>query len=509
MALPLIDFGIILLYLLGIVAFGCYFIRGNTTAAQFMAASGSLPGWVVGLSILGTFVSSISFLANPGASFAGNWNPFVFGLSLPLAALIATRFFVPFYRQIGAFSAYEHLEQRFGTWARLYAVACYLLTQVARVGTILYLVALAIAPLILRDVSEQQTLIIGTILICGFLVTLYTLMGGIEAVIWTDVVQAVVLVGGLVACVLVLLTRMPGGPDTIWEIATAHDKFSLGSLNWSFTTSTFWLMLFYGLTINLQNFAIDQNYVQRYISAKNIPAARRSVWIGALGYLPISAILFFIGTALFAFYTTHANSLPPNIKNDQVFPYFIVVEVPVGITGLLVSAILAAAMSTVDTSLNSSATVLLQDVYRRFVHPDADDQAQLRFLKRATIAAGIVGTLVALAMLEAETVLQVWWTLAGLLGGGMLGLFLLGRLAPHVGGPAAAIGVIAGVLVSLWAIGSRTTYWPKPLAPFASPFHEHLTIVLATLTILTIGTLAGLLIPRDPQSVPSPAHSPD
>ncbi|MBC8868077.1 MAG: sodium:solute symporter, partial [Planctomycetes bacterium] len=301
--LPGIDIAVLLVYLAGIVGFGCWFVRKSRSTNEFMAAGRSLPGWAVGLSIFGTYVSSISFLANPGKSFGGNWNPFVFGLSLPIAAFIAVRFFVPFYRRSGEVSAYNHLEHRFGPWARTYAVICYLLSQLARMGTIMYLVALALEPL-------TGWPVLAIIAVTGVLVTVYTLMGGIEAVIWTDVMQSLVLTTGAVLCVVLLLFGMPEGPSQVFEIAAQDSKFSLGSFGVSLAQPTFWVVLTYGLVMNLQNFGIDQSFVQRYITAKSDQAAVRSVWLGALLYLPISALLFFLGTALFAFYTPQPELLP-------------------------------------------------------------------------------------------------------------------------------------------------------------------------------------------------------
>jgi len=190
--------------LIAVTVVGCLMSRKTTTATEFMSAGGSLPGWVVGLSIVGTFVSSISFIANPGKTFGGNWNPFVFSLSLPYAALIATVYFVPFFRNCGSLSAYEHLEHRFGAWARLYAAVFNVLYHIGRIGTILFGVSLAVSALI--DVPIEA------IIVClGVLVIVYTLLGGIEAVIWTDVVQSFILIGGMLICAGVLITRVDGG----------------------------------------------------------------------------------------------------------------------------------------------------------------------------------------------------------------------------------------------------------------------------------------------------------
>ncbi len=489
--LSTIDLVVLACYLAGVVGFGCWFARTSGTTEEFTAAGRSLPGWAVGLSIFGTYVSSISFLANPGKSFAGNWNPFVFGLSLPLAAWIATRWFVPFYRSTGEVSAYQHLERRFGPWARTYAVVCYLLTQLARMGTILYLVALALLPLTGWDVRV-------TIVVTGVLVTLYTLLGGIEAVIWTDVVQSLVLTVGMLVCVVVLLLHVPGGADEFLVTSWQAGRFSLGSFGGSLTESTFWVVLFYGLFVNLQNFGIDQSYVQRYATAKSEQDATRSVWLGALLYLPISAVLFFVGTALASFYAGEFGTLPQaeagGVKADAVFPHFIATELPPGVTGLLIAAVCAAAMSSVDSSLNCSATLTRYDLYGRFVNGQPTERQSMRVLYAATLFWGVLGTTAALAMTRVKSALDAWWNLAGIFSGGMLGLFLLGLLARRAGNVAGGVGVVAGVTFIAWA--SLTKLATDENAWFANRLHGNLTIVLGTTTILLVGFLVSLAVPR-------------
>ncbi len=499
--LQLLDIVVLIAYLAGVVAFGCWFVRKSRRSEEFMVAGRSLPGWAVGLSIFGTYVSSISFLANPGKSYGGNWNPFVFGLSLPIAAWVAARWFVPFYRKTGTISAYDHLEHRFGLWARTYAVFCYLSTQIVRVGAIMYLVALAVSPLIGWDIST-------IILITGILVTVYTLLGGIEAVIWTDVVQSLVLTAGMVVCVVLLLVRIPGGFSELMTVASEQHKFSLGSFGASLAEPTFWVVLIYGLTINLQNFGIDQSYVQRYITARSDAAAVRSVWIGALLYLPISAVLFFIGTALFAFYTVQPEllTMPDGTvitQADKVFPHFIVTQLPAGVTGLLVAAIMAAAMSSVDSSLNCSATLILCDIYKRYFRPKATERESMRVLYGATLVCGILGTGIALALIGTTSALDTWWHLSGIFSGGMLGLFLLGQISHRAKNPAAVTGVIIGVLLIAWmtfspqwgqlpgtvSISEQTTSVTSSDPQLAAALHtgDQLVIEQVEVTIKTIG----------------------
>lgn len=453
-----------------------------------MVAGRKLPGWVIGFSIFGTFLSSISFLALPGKAYSDNWNGFVFSLSLPLAAFIATRYFIPYYRRGDSVSAYSHLEDRFGGWARTYAVICYLLTQVARTGAIMYLVALALAPL---TGFEVTTIIIVT----GVLVTLYTMLGGIEAVIWTDCIQSVVLAGGALLCLALLLASVPGGAAEIVGVALENGKLSLGEFGPSLAVSTFWVVLIYGLFMNLQNFGIDQSYVQRYAAARSDKDARSSVWLGALIYLPVSAVFFFIGTALFVFYRLNPELLPAGLTGDSVFPHFIVTGLPAGVSGLLIAAIIAAAMSSVDTSLNSSATLILCDVYKRYWRREASERESMVVLYSATLLGGLVGTGAAVALTNVRSTLDAWWQLSGIFSGGMLGLFLLGMIARRAGNAAAAVGVTAGVLVITWMTLSSNI--PDSLAYLRSPFHGFMTTVVGTLTILLVGVILSRLFPRD------------
>ncbi|MEJ2529640.1 MAG: sodium:solute symporter, partial [Gammaproteobacteria bacterium] len=294
-SLPTLDLLIIAIYLLGTAIFGAWFIRRSNTLEAYTLGNRRLPGWAIGISILGTYLSSISFLANPGKSYASDWSPFVFSLSLPIACLIAGHFFIPFYRKRVETTAYQHLEQRFGYWARAYAGISLILLQIGRIAVVLYLVALAVSQLLGWDLVTM-------ILALGLLTIAYTAAGGFEAVVWTDVVQSVVLLGGAVLCLLLLILDMPGGMEQAMNSAATQGKFSLGSWDWDLAVPGFWVVMLFGVVENLKNFGVDQNYVQRFLAAKSDREAVRSMWIGGLTYLPVSALFFLIGTMLFVYY---------------------------------------------------------------------------------------------------------------------------------------------------------------------------------------------------------------
>ena len=468
----IIDIIVFLLFTGGVVAFGCSFFKKKGTSEEFTSAGRSLPGWVVGMSIFATYVSSISYLGYPGKAFSGDWNAFVFSLSIPIASYFAARYFVPFYRSQDSISAYSFLENRFGPWARIYASSCYLLTQIARTGSILYLLALPMNVLLGWNI---QTIIIVT----SVAIVLYSMLGGMKAVIWTEAIQGIILIGGAQVCMFILLFDMPEGPAQTFSIAMEDGKFSLGSFGSSLSESTFWVCLIYGVFTNLQNYGIDQSYVQRYHTAKNEKEAKFSALFGGYLFIPVSAVFFMIGTGLYAFYKVHPGVLPDGVGADYVFPFFIVNELPVGLTGLLIASIFAAGMSTIATSVTSSSTIILTDYYQRF-RKHAGNRERMLVLKLSSVGVGVAGILVAFAFMSVQSALDAWWALASIFSGGMLGLFLLGYISRKARNFDAVLGVVCGVILVCWIV----------ISPFV---HANLAIVFGTLLIFLVGFLSANL----------------
>ncbi len=490
MKLPLLDYIVFFVLTFGNIVFGASFFFRNKTSDQFTTGGRRLPAWAVAMSIFATFVSSISFLALPGKAYMSNWNAFVFSLSIPVASYMAIRFFVPLYRGLGNVSAYYYLELRFGVWARMYASFCYILTQLMRTGAILFLLALPLNALFGWNIRS-------VIIITGLMVILYSMLGGIQAVIWTDAIQAIILITGALVSAIFLTFSMPEGPGQLFEIALANHKFSFGSFGTSLKDSTFWVVLIYGLFINLQNYGIDQNYVQRYLTTGSDKEAKSSALFGSLLYIPVSLVFFYIGTALFSYYTAQPDLLPETLKaagsGDKVFPHFIATGLPAGITGLLIASIFAAGMSTVSTSLNSTATIILSDYYKRYFNRYEDEKSSMRVLYSSTFITGIAGIAIALALVGVESVLDTWWSLASIFSGGMLGLFLLGFISKKARRVDAVIGVVIGVILIIWMSLSPICFTGEHSIAFRSPFHSNLTIVFGTLTIFLIGFLLAKL----------------
>ena len=488
-----VDLLVIVVYLVGTTIFGCsFFFRkdGRDGANTFMTGSGRLPTWAIALSVFATHVSSISFLALPESAYARNWWGWINSITVPIATLIAAVWFVPFYRRVTNISAYSFLERRFGAWARIYASACFLVMQSARSGIILLLLAILVNQLL--GFSYESI-----ILVTGVATLIYSMMGGFAAVVWADAIQSLILIGGTLVCVVCLLVFTPdlaGNVQAAWEAG----KISLGSMDFTdWGSNTFWVLFFYSICINLQNFGVDQCYTQRYVAAKDAKAAARSIWGSACLYVPVTLLFTVIGTLLWM-YNHATGAVPAGMKAAEVFPWFIMHKLPTGISGLLVAAIIAAAMSTVAATLNSGSTVLLEDYWKRFCPACAGERANMVFLRTMTVLLALVSIGIALTVVwiwgkDNKTVLGMWYVLQGVLSGGMLGLFLIGAFAKRTRPWHAAVATLCGFLLLLWV-----TFGQKIL-PLPWPLHANLSIVFATLAIVTVGFFLGVLTGRRAQ----------
>ena len=500
-----IDLLIIGVYLVGTTLFGCSFFfkkKSGDAANTFMTGGGRLPTWAIALSVFATHVSSISFLALPEGAFDKNWWGWINSITVPIATLVAAIWFVPFYRRSTSVSAYSFLEKRFGAWARIYASACFLVMQSARSGIILLLLAILVNQLL--GFSYESIIIV-----TGVATLVYSMMGGFSAVVWADAIQSLILIGGTVVCV-VCLVFTPNLADTVqvaWDAGKIASKISLGSMSLTdWGNNTFWVLFFYGICINLQNFGVDQCYTQRYVAAKDAKAAARSIWGSACLYVPVTLLFTIIGTLLWMYNQaaiSHPGTIDPvpaGTKAAEVFPWFIMHQLPIGVRGLLVAAIIAAAMSTVAATLNSGSTVLLEDYWKRFCPKRAGERANMAFLRTMTVMLAVVSIGIALAVVwiwgkDNKTVLGMWYTLQGVLSGGMLGLFLIGAFSKRTRPWHAVVATASGFLLLVWVV------FGQKILPLPWPLHVNLSIVFATLAIVTVGFSLGALCGRSAKPV--------
>ncbi len=431
-------------YLLLLVGVGMYFSRGERTTDDFFLAGRRIPWWAAALSLMATQVSSIGFIAVPAKTFATDWIYFTGVLSWFIIVPIVTRVYIPFFRKLNVTSAYEYLEARFNVWVRLFAAGVFSLLQIGRMAVVLYLPAL-----VLSVVTGFPIYV--CVLIMGVLATAYTAAGGMEAVIWTDVLQAILLLGGAILCVLVAIFESDGGIGGVFSTAMHDGKFQLTNPSWDITTSAIWVILLGSVFSRFAGVTADQSVIQRYLTTTDEKQAARALWGDVAVSIPWAFIVFMMGTALYVFYKSHPAQVTPGIGADAMVPLFVSQQLPMGISGLIIAAIFAAAMSSLDSSIHSVATVAVTDVYRRF-RPGSDERGRLLLARILTVLLGVFGTAVALLM-ASTFVVSVWdvfLEVLGLLAGVLAGLFLLGLFTNRANGPGTMVGALIGAAVLYW-----------------------------------------------------------
>jgi SSS family solute:Na+ symporter len=490
----LADIVVVAVYMTGTLAIGTRFFAQSASSKGFTLGSGAIPSWAIGLSVLAVFTSSISFVGNPGKAFTDNWAPITFAVTVPLVAMLAGRYFVPLYRQRGYISAYALLEERLGYWARAYGCVAFLLIQVGRVSVILYLVSLVVAPTLGLSIPA-------IVLATAVVVTIYTVVGGIEAVIWTDVVQIIVMLAGVLWCLAEIAWLMPQGPAQMFAIAwQAGGKFQPGDLSWSFDQQTALGVFVFGILSNLQNFGIDQNYVQRYLTAGSDRAARHAVVLAAWPYVPLTALFLLIGSGLYSFYRVFPERLPAGLTGDMVFPHFIRAELPPGVSGLLVAAILAAAMSTLSSNLNCMATVFVEDLYARWRGKTIAEKEKVFVLRAMTAVWGVVGSAGALAMIGYRSGLDLFWQICATVGAGWLGVFLLAITRRRWRPAAVQWAVAVSILFVAWAnLTPHLKFAPPHLR---SSFDPLFAGAIGTILLLTLAQALSWVFSRLGRAVP-------
>ena len=464
-------------YLALLVAMGIYFARRASTVQDFFLAGGRMPWWAAGLSIFATMLSAITYLSIPATAYASDWTRFLLNMGIPLIAPIVIFFFLPFYRKLRVISAYEYLENRFDVSLRLLGSASFILFQLGRMGIVVLLPALA-----LSAVTGLNLFL--CIALMGLLSTLYTVLGGMEAVIWTDVVQVVVLVGGALAALGIIVADLPGGVGQIIAEAAEHDKWNLINPGWDLHSDSLFVILLGMVFVNLLPYTTDQAVVQRYMTTPTEQSARSAIWTGALFAVPASILFFFLGTALFVFYQNFPDQLTTLEKPDQLLPWFIVREMPAGLGGLVIAGVFAAAMSSLDSSIHSITTAVTTDFFKRF-RPDREEKQWLSLARRIVLILGILGT--ASAMLIGTLDLRELWSLfldiTGLFLGTLGGLFILGVFTRRT----TPIHAWIGALASAAALAYCT---------FFTSINGLLFGAIGTLTCVGIGWLSSWIVRR-------------
>jgi len=471
------DYVAVAIYLAVLVFIGVRLAKKGKSPDDFFKAGGRIPWWAAGLSIFGTQLSAITFMALPAIAYATDWTVIFMNLPILLIAPLIAFCFLPFYRKLNITTAYEYLERRFNPSVRLIASGFFIFLQLARIGIVLLLPALALSVVTGVDVRT-------CILVMGVLCIIYVTLGGIEAVIWTDVIQVVVLLGGAVLMVISISGETPGGFSGILNQADNEGKFALNP-SLDFSKTTIWTVFLGGLAASFISYGSDQTVIQRYLTTKDEQAAAKSIWTNAILAIPATLLFFLVGTALYVFYANHPETLNPHLAtNDAIVPYYIVDQLPNGIAGLVIAGIFAAAMSSLDSSMNSVAAAVTTDFHGRY-RPEASKSEQLRVARIATIVVGLAGTVLALVItgLEIESLWKKFNGFLGLFGSGLGGIFLLAVFAPK----AHARGVLIGFTFSL-----LTVLTLKQFELVSKWFYAFAGLA----TCFLVGLAASYLIPR-------------
>lgn len=489
-----IDTTIVIASVLLAIGVGIYFAKRQNSTEAYFAASGNIPAWAVGMSMFATIISSVTFLAYPGSAYSGNWILLVQGLMVPLVLLGVIGFIVPLYRRVIKLSTYEYFERRFGAFARFYSSIAFVLEHFSKMGTILYLLAMAMVAF------SGGINITWFIISIGIAVIILTYFGGMEAIIWMDVIQGFLLIIGGIMAIAMLFHLTEGGASAILNIAAEHNKIDFGPYAWDFTQLTFIVMVFNGIFYAIQKYGTDQSIVQRYLTARTDKSAKKASYLGIMLSVPTWALFMFVGTCLFAYYQINAGDLPSGIKSDEIFPYFIATEMPIGITGLIISALIAGAISSLDADVNCISAVVVEDYYTRF-SPKATDKQKLLVGRISVIAIGIGAILIALLYVAwgGEGVLGTLFGLYAILSAGIVGIFLLGLFSRRANWQGLYIGIATAILFTAYAVLTTTKFGNDPdagiildLEDWNFKHHTYMLGVYSHLIVLVVGYIASL-----------------
>ena len=499
MGIVWIDYSIIIASVAIAIFIGMYFSRRQKTSDKFFTGGRNIPPWAIGISIMATLISSVTFLAYPAASYKSNWILLVQGLMVPIVLAGLISFIVPLFRRSIGISTYEYFEKRFGLVARIYSSFAFMLMHFSKLGTVIYLLGMALGTMMGVD-------ILSTIWMLTIVIIVITFFGGLEGVIWMDVFQGIWLMLGGLICIGILLFAPPGGPAEVFRVMNETDKISFSPYDLDFTRLTFIVMAINGIFYALQKYGTDQTIVQRYLAAKSEKAAIRASLIGVFMSVPVWTMFMFIGSALFAFYTLSPGSLPDGVLSEGLFPHFITTQLPVGIKGFIIAALIAAAISTIASDINCLAAIGVEDYYSRF-RSGLPDRKKLGMARIIIVVSGLLAAWIATLYVSwgGEGVLGVVFGLYAIFSAGVVGLFLLGILVPRANSKGLYIGMIACILFTAWATltttkidsdGVKKLIWD--MGAFNFPHHTYMIGVYSHFILFLIGWGASYLFKSRP-----------
>ncbi|MGH8053697.1 MAG: sodium:solute symporter family transporter [Stenotrophomonas sp.] len=480
-----LDWSVIVVYLAAMLGIGAwfYFQEKHGSTSDFFVGGRSIPFWAAGISLYATNTSSISFIAIPAKAFETNWQYLTNNLIAVVGLMFVAIWIVPLLRRLDLMSVFSYLETRFHPAIRMLASGLCIVMQIgSRMSVILFLPALAISTITGVDV-------LWSIMLMGVFTIIYTTMGGMKAVIWTDFVQVFVMFGGAIFAIGFIIQQINGGVPEFLASAMAENKTQLFDFSFDLTKATVWGFIFLVVFDVVLTFPKDQVLMQRVLSTKSDKEAGRSIWTFAAMMIPGGFIFYGIGTALWVYYKNNPERLNPLLPIDATFPLFIAAELPAGVTGLIIAGIFAAAMSTLSSIINSVSTLASVDFYEKF-KKDATPKQSVRFAEWIGVAVGLIAIGIALVMsrYDIHSLFDVSIELAGLLGGGFAGAYTLGMFTRRANWQGVAIGVAGSILITL-------ACWTMDLV------HPYFYLAISILLCIVIGYLASLFFPAPTRSL--------
>ena len=480
-----LDWVVIVVYLAAMLAMGFWFyVRDqNESTSDFFVGGRSIPFWAAGISLYATNTSSISFIAIPAKAFDTNWQYMTNNLMAVVGLTFVAVWIVPLLRRLDLMSVFSYLETRFHPAIRMLSSALCIIMQVgARMSVILFLPALAISTITGLDV-------VWSILTMGVFTIIYSTVGGSKAVIWTDVVQVVVMFGGALFAIGFIFWQSGADLPQLMDAAAAQDKTKLLDFSFDLTKATVWGFIFLVLFDVVLTFPKDQVLMQRTLSTKDDKAAGRSIWAFAAIMIPGGVVFYGIGTALWMYYRNNPERLNPLLPIDATFPLFIAAELPSGVTGLIIAGIFAAAMSTLSSIINSVGTLVSVDFYQKLVKAP-NEKTAVRVAEWSGVMVGVAGILIALVMsrYDIQSLFDVSIEMAGLLGGGFAGAYTLGMFTRRANSAGVAIGVASSIVITV-------VCWTMDLV------HPYFYLAISIALCIVIGYVASLFFPPPSRSL--------
>lgn len=483
----LVNYITLISYLSIMILMGWYFSRKNKTTDDYFLGGGRIPWWAAGLSIYATMLSAITYLSQPALAFSFDWQAYLGYFTILLVIPIVVSFYLPFFRKLKITTAYEYLEKRFNITVRMFGSTSFVLFQLVRMGIVVYLPALALSTVVGIDIYLA-------IIVMGILAIVYTYLGGMEAVIWTDVIQVIVLIGGLIVGLIFIAIEI-GDVGYIFETAYADSKLTLVDFRFSFTEVVTWSLFMGSFALTLVPYTTDQAVVQRYMTTSSMKEAKKSIWLNGLIAIPSGLLIFSMGTFLYVYFKEHPEFLTVGMQNDSVFPLFITNHLPPGVSGLVIAGIFSASMSSLDSSMHSISTVVTVDFYKRFNKTYTDIKG-LKVAKWTTVIVGIFGTMIAclMAAFPVKSLFFLFQEVIGLFGSAIAGIFILGIFIKAANWKGAIIGSILSVVVLIFV-------------KYFTPLNFYIYPLIAIPTCVIGGYIASLIFKVDQKGIENLVYS--